>query len=388
MILYFTGVPGSGKSYYGVDYIYKTVVKDPLKLRKANKRFNRKFIYLYLFAKSRGYLKLVYFARRSLKKSKTYYSCYTNINGLKFDQLDRVFEFNFRSLDKDIKELYGIYKENEDNPNLDDVLNDHAKSMRLYKSLFVIDECHNYFDTRRAHLIWWLTYHRHMYQDIILITQNLSLVEPKYKRLAEMWYRAKPKSLSLFSHVFKYDAFTNPQLFKNSKAGTLKVKKKKQVFDLYQSGDSVNVDNVLFKFIKIAFVLLLLLLIYLYLFVFAKDESHVDTVKNIESVSTSKDTRDSHVNSAPPVLRRTDRIFKSFLCNSQYCFVEGYDIPILHMPELLHDYGYEVLYSKPVLEDFKQVFCLISPDYVKMFKDHENHDNSLSKEFNPFNSFS
>ena len=79
-----------------------------------------------------------------------------------------------------------------------------AKKLNLYKALFVIDEAHNFFQTKDDVLVWWLTYHRHLYQDIFLITQNLALIDRKYKPLAEYFYKAVPSSLRLNKKVFKY----------------------------------------------------------------------------------------------------------------------------------------------------------------------------------------
>lgn len=62
--------------------------------------------------------------------------------------------------------------------------------MKLNHCLIVVDEAHNFFNKKNDEILtWWLTYHGHLYQDIILITQDLSLIDTGYKAVAEFLLR-------------------------------------------------------------------------------------------------------------------------------------------------------------------------------------------------------
>jgi len=178
MISYFLGIPGSGKTYYSVNVIYQNFLKDTSSLKKKKKELSFKKDYKY---------------------------CYTNINELKFKKLKNTIKLDFDDFFKKLTLLHRMYSIDKAS---DKELIEKAKELKLYKILFVIDEAHNYFDVNKPVLVWWLTYHRHLYHDIFLITQNLSLINPKYKPLAERFYRAKPISLSFNKQYFYYKYFT------------------------------------------------------------------------------------------------------------------------------------------------------------------------------------
>lgn len=220
MLEIFTGVPGSGKTYYAVDKVYNCFVDDK---HKDFNKFNR---------------------------------FYTNINEFHFETFNKdkeiAFLLNFDEIKKSIYELRLLYLQK----NPDSVLIEKAKELNLYDTLFIIDEAQNYFADQNDVLIWWLSYHRHLHQDIILITQNISLIHKKYLSFGEFFYRAVPSSLRLLSHVFSYKQFVSPQLYKNSFTSAIKIKFRSSVYALYGSGANTQPKKVIYKFIIIAIVTL------------------------------------------------------------------------------------------------------------------------------------
>lgn len=259
MIVYYLGIPGSGKSYAGVNLIYNN------------------------FTDNKD-------AKKDLKKG--YLSAFTNINDFKFDKCKNVFNFEFNVFYRQISILYDMYKAKKN----DDELIEKAKEYNLYKTLFVIDECHNFFSGQDKILIWWLTYHRHLYHDIILITQNLQLVNSKYKPLAEAFYKAKSSSLTLNKKFFNYMYYTDSRMTKSSYVNTIKVLKRKNVFELYKSGDSVESKNVVLRFIIISFMLFLLLLgLGYYFYNSMKPKNVVIDNKKVISESLSKSKKEKNV---------------------------------------------------------------------------------------------
>lgn len=228
MITFLLGLPGSGKSYYAVDRIYNNFSsnKDAIRDKKV-----------------------------------TFKNCYTNINEFNFDKLDNVSNLDFDHLYKILTRLHKLYKEKKTDAYLVKFL----IRVKLKDTLFVIDEAHNHFDREDKVLVWWLSYHRHLYHEIILITQSLALINAKYKKFSEFFYKARASSLTFDKRYFIYTVFCDSRLALNSKSGVVKVKRRKNVFDLYKSGDSLDSKNVLMKFFIMGVVLLIFLIFVLYL---------------------------------------------------------------------------------------------------------------------------
>ncbi len=341
MIVYFLGIPGSGKTYYGVNAIYDNFAKDIPKKSKL-----------------------------SLKKD--YENCYTNINEFNYDFTNNVHKFDFDDFYNKLKILYCMYnglsldtaielepKVDLESSNIDKrsltleqikslresinkpekkeklkkasdaELIEKAKELNIYKSLFVIDECHNFFDTVDKVKIWWLTYHRHLYHDVYLITQSLSLVHSKYKPLAEAFYKAKSASLTLNKRYFNYMYYIDSRMSKESFVSTLKVPKRQEVFKLYKSGDSVETKNVILKFIYIALALFVVLFSLVYFFYYEKTSS-LSASKNIEISKITTVSNSVQYNSDNEI-DIDNFVFMEIQCNNLMCSYKNYyfDVKLL-----------------------------------------------------------
>lgn len=213
MLAYYVGLPGSGKTYRAVNYVYDCFIDE----------------------KSKDFGKFERF--------------YTNINEFKFEFFNvtkiQAELLDYDKLIIDLEHLRLMFMQKAP----DSQLVEKAKELGLDKALFVIDEAHNYYDTKKDVLLWWLTYHRHLHQDIILITQNLSLIYRQYLKIGEFFYRAVPSSLRLRSGVFTYHQFVDYKLTKTSHTDTIKLKFNKDVFELYSSGANIQSKKVIYKFI-------------------------------------------------------------------------------------------------------------------------------------------
>ncbi len=218
MVFFLTGVPGSGKTYYLVDYAEKQI-------NKVDKKTNEK-LYLQVVHNISGY------------KNGFYVDFET-------DYLPKIIELNayYMSIKKDI--------------NKDDLLIKKAEDLGLYKILLIVDECHLYFindfsekgKVRYYALLWFISYHRHLYIDIVLATQNLSLVDYKFKAFAEYFVKAIPASMRFNINPFSapkftYNYFPDSKMWNETKYKTEKIMAEKKIFDLYTSGDAVKKQKV------------------------------------------------------------------------------------------------------------------------------------------------
>ena len=235
MITYLVGNPGSGKTYYAVFMIYQIFLFEP------KKTFLTKFV--------------------KPKEKPNYSYCYTNINEFKFELSDKFKKFDFDEFYLGLRNLYALYKTGA----TDNVVNEKAKELNLYGCVFVLDECHNFFkDKKDEILVWWLTYHRHLYQDIYLITQDLTLVNNEYKRIAEKFYRAVDSSRRLFSKKFRYEVYASYRLYKKDQLEIINIPFLQEVFDLYHSGQSSNKKSFVRFYFLLAIVIFILLIFYFY----------------------------------------------------------------------------------------------------------------------------
>lgn len=353
MIVYYLGIPGSGKSYSGVYTIYNNFSDD----KKAKK---------------------------DLKKD--YLNCYTNINEFKFELLNDVYKFESDKFLDAITILHNMYKDKKS----DEELIEKAKELNIYKSLFVIDECHNLLDVQKPILVWWLTYHRHLYHDIILITQNLALVNSKYKPLAEAFYRAKPNSLVLNKRYFHYTYFTDSRMSAASKVNVKKVKKEKKVFELYQSGDSVKSKNVILYFIGIAFFIALIVGLLMFFFFenkseyIEKEKEHVSQNKKIQYKKVAFSSLRSSSNKAVDFSNKKILIFQ---CSNSVCTFQNISLPpqlvkkFMDM-DLLHNY-----YTERINDSLSVFYMSADKEFYRFLnskKRGDDEDNSMDVDASKF----
>ena len=250
MITYIVGNPGSGKTYYAVFKIYQ----------------------LFIFKPKDTFLSKVI----KPEKQKEYSYCYTNINGFKFDLDDKFIKFDYEKFYSDLEVLYLLYMDKVG----DDVLNEKAKELNLHNVLIILDEAHNFLKAKEDNiLVWWLTYHRHLYQDIMLITQDLSLISNEYKRIAEHFVKAVDSSKRLFKNKFRYMLYGSYKMYQKDVMQKFHVPYMKEVFNLYHSGQNASQKSFVRKFLYVSLFLFIALSIYFYFFVqsFNSDEASAPT---------------------------------------------------------------------------------------------------------------
>ena len=331
MITYLTGVPGSGKTYKAVLSIFNNF-SDDLK------------------------------AKKDIKKD--YYYCYTNINELKFDKLHDTFPLDFDDLKTKLKQLHKLYK----NKATDEELIEKCTEFKLYKCLIVIDEAHNIFDTNDAVLIWWLSYHRHLYHDIFLITQNLSLIFSKYKAFSEYFFKAKSTTISLNRNTFKYDVYINSRMAMNSRSHTEKLSKLQEVFDLYQSGDSVGAKNVLLKFYIFAFSMLVLASLFAYFYFSPKSATKEEIVTHQEEINVASQHQTNYSQSAPAVeekFKYEDKKFFKLTCNTSNCFNEDVLLPVALLTYFIKSNNVILLHSEKINSNNYKFYASCSNDFYQ-----------------------
>ena len=325
MVTYVLGVPGSGKTYYAVYKIFQ--MKDQYS-----------FVYTNIFLKE--------------------YS-------------DNIIQFDFDNFYKIISIAYDMYR----NKQTDEDINTFLKQNNYYNCVFFIDEAHNFLSKKDDVLIWWLTYHRHLYHDIFLVTQNLDLIDKRYLSIGEVFIKAVQSSLRLAPNTFFYNKYPNYRL--SEKFETEKLPKKKDIFDKYTSGDSVRSKNIIFKYsLFFLFFLVLAIVFFIILKQFvlsgsshsaSNDSSSVVTSSSISSSDSNVTDNDSNSNS--DVLDSSDNNhYYAFYCPSSYCFINDKKFPLDFIYYLIKTYRLPYFISSSYLylmDRDKILFNLLSSSGAK-----------------------
>ena len=342
-ITYIVGNPGSGKSYLAVYKIWEFFYKNKKKKTKID--------------------------NENLQKYKI---CYTNINEFKFNLFDNVLEFDFNDLMYHLTNLYTMYQNKEN----DQKLLEYCENNSFKNALFVIDEVHNIFKKNDEILIWWLTYHRHLYHDLFLITQDLSLVPNEYKRIAEFFYKAVDSGKRLFSKKFRYIQYSNYRMYQNSiiQGGALNIPFSTEIFNLYHSGNDTKIKSFVQKYLIFAF-LLVLIAICSFIYTLFSFGSNVEKEKavaesNFNRVGGGVSVRNgggdlqsgTHIEKEP-LNNYKDGFAVFIVCYDNFCEISNeYEIfPMSYLMALLKDY-------KPIYS--KRIKSINSIKYFFVFKEN------------------
>ena len=297
-ITYITGKPGTGKSYYSAYKLWKHFIYVP-KQSLIDKLLNKEV--------------------KSIKHD--FKNSYTNLNEFSFKSSKKILPLDFNELYLKIKTLHDLYKLKEP----DSVINKKAKQLNIYKSLFVIDEVQDYFTKKDEVLVWWFTYHRHMFHEIILMTQDVSLVPKEYFVTAEHFYMSVPSEKRVSNKSFRYIKNSSPKFYAKDKLGDFTVPRIDDVFKLYVSGDNNDGKSLVkkFIFIAIAFVFVLLIAFSWFISSFSNDEEINNTPAPVQKTEPKEKQKEKkEVISSDNNLRSF-----TFYCFKNYCTYQNYTFP-------------------------------------------------------------
>lgn len=101
--------------------------------------------------------------------------------------------------------------------------------------LIIIDEAHEWFDVHKKSIKMWLSYHRHLNQQIYLVAHASENIPRVYRSFIELEYRAKSSSIIFLPYWFMYNRIVG--YGQKEGAGYVFERKRKEIFDLYKSAD-------------------------------------------------------------------------------------------------------------------------------------------------------
>jgi len=240
-----TGVQGSGKTYYGVKLL-KELLSKP------------KFI-----------------------NSKIY----TNIDNFQLSH------FLIKDLFLELETAYKHYLKYRD--GVDENNNKINRYLDL-TSIVLMDEAHNYLNKSNDLLVWFVTEHRHLNIELIVLTQKETLIHHSL-RIYDRIIEALPPSSTFSSSYLRYNEYSG-LISSATKIRSFNEKKDKSIFAIYKSGDILETKRPFFKWILIAFALIIVVVLFFLRFLdsFYSSNDDVNQVgikldKNISKVSINGD---------------------------------------------------------------------------------------------------
>lgn len=297
MIHIVEGVPGSGKSYYAVNYLIQNFFDYDSFYNEYKEKENKNVLVI------------------------------TNIEDLKVKHLNLDILLDRFTLEK----FFTV-------DNFERI----QKQYRVKNIIVIIDEAQRYFDRKfyNKDVFYFFQYHRHLGVDIFLITQSKNTISKELVVLAEYIIRAVPRSLQVGAFRYKFYDVNGNFLFSKS------LKKDKKVFNAYSSMKVEEVNkpkNVIYSKIAFAvfsFVFVLfsvpLVLKFFWLGGGSSTESvKIESSKTVSSVKVSK-SHSVSISSVPssvspsvsssvpdtlvvPYLR--DKYYHNSICSGKYCLL-------------------------------------------------------------------
>ena len=354
-ITYYTGIPRSGKTLKAVALIYETFVAPKIP--------------------KKGFLdKALEKSGLSKEKENIYEVCYTNINQFNFEIDDRIIKLDFDDLMAKLGLLHSMYLAKKS----DDELIEKSREFNLLNALFVIDEAHNFFNKKDDVLTWWLSYHGHIYHDIILITQHLSLILKDYTQFTEYFYKAIPQRFRFSKNTFKYIEYSGRELYKNQKLGVVSLRVKPEYFSLYVSGSQKKDKPIIYKYIILLIFLILIALFSFYRFTSSINEINPNEANEPKEIQNLTNTNQENINNLENKENNISssnydnlKLFK-FSCFENFCYYKinnkTTEIPIKILTPLMLDIDEKNIYIEEQRNKKVNIYFLASEEKFKFLE--------------------
>jgi zona occludens toxin len=361
MLTLLVGTPGSGKTLYAIDKIIKIANQEDFEFK------NIEYVY-------------------------------TNISGFDFDKFKDnkvIFDrFVFDKFYAHIQDLFALFLQNEDEDNLDDILQAYCKEHNLLNAYFIIDEAHNFFDNQDKVKMWWFTYHRHLNHEILLITQNKSLINTQYRNVPEIFIKAQPRSKAISKNVLRYFNYTEYRM--TQKFSTTEITVNKSYFDIYKSGNVSNQKRVGVKYIYM-FVLFLALCFsffgyFIYKLYFSNSTPAADTNPVPVNQALQQNTNISSIPlpAAAPIIENkidlSNLKYMQLLCSMKdnYCLYKNQKINLDFYLKMKTLKNFQEFSLMKTIGDFYSLDVFVSEDFFSIYNKNgvQNEKNNFSSTAN------
>ncbi|MDD2640961.1 MAG: zonular occludens toxin domain-containing protein, partial [Arcobacteraceae bacterium] len=184
--------------------------------------------------------------------------------------------------DKFYEKLKIVYEIFDDGKNRDLAL-DKAKELNIFGISIYFDECHLKLSNQDKIIVWWFSWHRHLNQDIYLITQNKTTIAQKYRVYPEIYIFAEPATKRFNATTMRYVEYANYSMSKNQIIRRFTLKADPEIFKIYKTGEANKGQTYLRKKVYLisAFFLVPFIAFYFFITSFMSDEPEKKDVQQI-----------------------------------------------------------------------------------------------------------
>lgn len=111
-----------------------------------------------------------------------------------------------------------------------------SKDLGIFNISIYFDECHTKLDKQNRIVVWWFSIHRHMSQEICLITQNKGAVAQKYRLYPEIFIDSHKATARFFTKLMTYSEYSDYAMSKKNKIRKFSHKIDPVYFTYYKTG--------------------------------------------------------------------------------------------------------------------------------------------------------
>lgn len=390
MIVCVTGVPGSGKSAYAVDFIQRNHQKYNKVYANINKLKFRDNIEPLNYKKFHDII----------SECKNIYDMNIATFGVGADSdidgaiIAYLLEVGFMVENPEYLK-YEVLKKDRENKRgfilwLLNLIYPIKKVQRYLPSLLVLDEAHNQLpaidsDNGRSAsadpvMLWFISYHRHLYIDAIFITQYYQKIHSSYLRDIEFFLDAIESSSTLLGKSggsFKYSKHMGTPYFKTNEAGKVTVPKRKELFEMYESGDEVRTKSVVLPWVIFS---LFALAITGSMFYYVKQTFF--TAEPVKSQSIPVSQTPQSVSSMPKVVKPEETLFDkkiiSINCIKNQCIYNDITIDKNQLTNLIKETNSKQITNSYLGSNLFSVKVIASSDFINLFQGANNEKDIIN----------
>lgn len=379
MIKYINGILGGGKTALAVAYVYSVVpntqVKKPL---VKDRDFNQ-----------------------------DYKKVYTNISGLNKEDFNGLVEFlDFDIIDKCALAQSTLLETHKHIQSIDVVLNkfwddiadsveyseietefdltnigymyEDIKGFQFNNVLIIIDEAADYFDDNKKHLVKWFTYSRHVFQDMILIQNDLGDIKQSFKndKVVKHFILAADADFRLHPQYHKYLYYDTVKQTKVSNPSVRNIWIPKWIFTKYDTTKAEISFPVIYKYL-IGMVFLIAFIIHQLSGFMSSDEVEVPS-----KLETHDKNNDANVDVSTLEINAGifTRQIACFRCSKKACVYENDLFSIPRFTYYKDRYKMELAYKETY--QFFNDFCYEADEsFFDMYRPPPDSNSSKSSSF-------
>ena len=383
-----TGVPGSGKTYFAVTKlkaVYDTKKRQIFTNINLKVTFNEhlqklEVTHLYEIAK----LELETF--NSFKKLSVSY----NELCAKKETLDYTLDEHFKNrIDEEIKKFEDslssvAVKKNfiANHANYDEYIKSSGLLDSILGSLIVWDECQNDLDELDPVWVRFFSYHRHFSIDMILITQDLSLLHRKYKSFFDKFYYGQNATKRFFSKTLRYKVYNDSREYQKFFIENISLTMQKEILEFYDSGAYQVGKSQFSKFLIVPIILMFVIYFLFDSLFYSKAKKPIDTNSTTEKTAPEPQKQQQQIQKEVAHEKNEDddkitykeenRIIELH-CNKRYCFLinSRFNVPVSALEVFITGYDGEILYKDSYSKSIKKVYVSLPQSRYEDLKQFE-----------------